>query len=103
MNTLRELQQWFTEQCNGDWEHQQGIIIESCDNPGWWVRIDLANTSLQKQRFETISENIDIRGYPTSDEWLRCYIENGVWKGAGDINKLETILEKFLSWAKTIV
>jgi hypothetical protein len=46
MDIFAELQRWYEAQCNGDWEHHNGITIESCDNPGWWVKIDLADTSL---------------------------------------------------------
>jgi hypothetical protein len=32
------LEQWYFRQCNGDWEHTHGIIIETLDNPGWAVQ-----------------------------------------------------------------
>ena len=31
--------------------------------------------------------------------WLRCYVEAGVFSGAGDPTTLEEILEIFLAWA----
>ena len=46
MNALQRLQDWYSAQCNGDWEHQQGVRIESLDNPGWALDIDLADTAL---------------------------------------------------------
>jgi len=33
-NLLQFLQEWYLEQCNGDWEHEFGIKIETLDNPG---------------------------------------------------------------------
>jgi hypothetical protein len=27
--------EWYTKQCNGDWEHSYGIRIDTIDNPGW--------------------------------------------------------------------
>lgn len=33
------------------------------------------------------------------DCWLHCYVEVGVWNGAGDGTKLRLILEQFLAWA----
>jgi hypothetical protein len=45
-DALTRLQEWYGEQCDGDWEHQSGICIETLDNPGWFVRIDLAGTAL---------------------------------------------------------
>jgi hypothetical protein len=102
MTTLEELQAWFSAQCNGNWEYEQGIIIESNEGPGWWVKMSLARTPLQGQKFPPISENIDRIGYPTSGDWIHCYSENDTWNGAGDNSKLETILKTFLTWAKSI-
>ncbi|UCH44768.1 MAG: hypothetical protein JSV11_10785 [Nitrospiraceae bacterium] len=41
MNNFDRLNRWYINQCNGDWEHQYGIVIETLDNPGWRVKIDL--------------------------------------------------------------
>jgi Immunity protein 53 len=43
---LASLQAWFQAQCDGDWEHQGGVIIETLDNPGWQVSVTLAGTSI---------------------------------------------------------
>lgn len=100
MNTLARLQTWYFRQCNGDWEHASGINIQSCDNPGWWVKIDLAGTPLQRQAFTEIAEGVDVRRFPQGSHWLSCYNENGIWQGAGDATQLERILEVFLAWAE---
>lgn len=44
MNLIQELERWYIEQCNGDWEHEFGIKIDTLDNPGWMIKIDLADT-----------------------------------------------------------
>ncbi|TMB85990.1 MAG: hypothetical protein E6J45_14585 [Chloroflexi bacterium] len=31
---LALLQHWYLSRCDGEWEHQRGITIESLDNPG---------------------------------------------------------------------
>jgi Immunity protein 53 len=41
---LSALENWYASQCDGDWEHSWGVHIETLDNPGWSVRIDLAET-----------------------------------------------------------
>jgi hypothetical protein len=41
---LTDLENWYQRQCNGEWEHEFGVKIETLDNPGWSVRIDLADT-----------------------------------------------------------
>jgi hypothetical protein len=100
MNTLKRLTQWYLRHCNGEWEHGQGVSIESCDNPGWWVKIALAGTELQLTPFVSVSENVDDNGFQKADRWLHCRVQDGVWEGAGDETQLERILELFLNWAE---
>ena len=45
-DTLAFLQEWLLAQSDGDWEDDQGIVIESLDNPGWCLKIGLAGTGL---------------------------------------------------------
>lgn len=45
--TVAWLQAWFASNCDGDWEHQEGIEIGTLDNPGWRVRINLTGTALE--------------------------------------------------------
>ena len=54
MDILADLQNWYISNCNGEWEHQHGINIESRDNPGWWVKIDLMTTELLNKPFEPV-------------------------------------------------
>jgi len=99
MDTLARLQAWYSRQCNGEWEHSSGISIQSCDNPGWWVKIDLADTGLHGCAFAEIAEGVDANRIAVAAEWLSCRVENGSWHGAGDAGKLDRILETFLAWA----
>lgn len=100
MNTLARLQAWYSRQCNGEWGHSSGISIVTCDNPGWWVRINLAGTPLQTAAFAEIAEGVDAGRFARGLSWLSCRSEDGVWHGAGDETKLERILEIFLGWAE---
>jgi len=43
---LVQLPQRYRGQCDGDWEHSYGVKIETLDNPGWLVTIDLTDTTL---------------------------------------------------------
>jgi len=98
-STLDRLAIWYRSQCDGDWEHTCGISIRSCDNPGWWVVIDLAGTALQDRAFTPISHEVDVNQHPVSEDWLHCQVRDGHWEGAGDSTKLEVIVESFLEWA----
>jgi len=100
MSTLNRIQSWYQRQCNGIWEHSLGVLIESTDNPGWWVKINIAGTKLEAVPFEEIRENVDDKLFPTGDRWLSCRAEGGTWHGAGDESKLPRILEAFVVWAE---
>ena len=92
-NELTELQVWYQSQCDGDWEHSNGIRIGTLDNPGWIVRIDLAETPLAGRSFPEISDlDPDVR-------WMHCRVVDGKFDGAGGVPMLGAILRAFLNWA----
>ena len=99
MDLLQALQEWYARHCDGEWEHRYGITIETCDNPGWRVQVDLTGTELQKRTFRPIVVNVDESGFQQQDRWLHCCIDDGVWRGAGDETRLSVILRAFVDWA----
>lgn len=100
MNEIEEIQEWFRQHCNGEWEHSQGIRIESCDNPGWWVHIELKGSPLAGKPFTRISRGISDDKMETEEEWLYCEVKDQVFDAAGDPAKLKVIFRTFLNWAK---
>ena len=100
MDLISEIQKWFQKYCNGKWEHNHGITITSCDNPGWWVKIDLRGTTLENKSFNRIRKGDFSQNIP-QPPWIDCYVEKGIFNGAGDIMQLSTILKHFIIWAKT--
>lgn len=38
---------WFAAHCDGDWEHDLGIRLETLDNPGWAIDVRIADTELE--------------------------------------------------------
>lgn len=89
MNTISLVQNWYKNQCNGDWEHSNGIVIETIDNPGWRVTIDLADTQLANISSELIELN------KSDDDWYFYHIKDEKFVAAGDPSKLDTILAVF--------
>ena len=89
MDILLSIQDWYAEQCDGDWEHSYSIKIESLDNPGWYVEIDLVNTSAELVKDTSIKSEVD------DNNWYNIQIENGQYKASGDPMKLLFLLEKF--------
>ena len=100
-SVLSRLELWYSHQCNGTWEHSLGVRIESCDNPGWWVKVNLEGTRLEHVAFPEIAEHVDAARGTQGSRWLHCGIEGRIWHRAGDETKLARILELFLDWAET--
>lgn len=93
MNELRRLQAWYAAQCDGVWEHDYGVTIESLDNPGWWVRIQLDGTALAGVPYDGVEDMAPER------DWLHTRVEGTTFHGAGGPDMLEEILRRFLDWA----
>lgn len=92
MDIINWLQDWYKQNCDGDWEHSYGINIYTIDNPGWSVNIELTDTNLEFKNFETIQI------YTNENNWINCKVANGKFIGSGDSDKLETILKIFKEW-----
>lgn len=91
MDNIQKLQLWYSKQCDGSWEHQYGVSIDTLDNPGWTVVVDLAGTDLQSAQLESIIEE------KTEQDWLHCKIQDGKFIGSGGPLKLGAILDSFLA------
>ena len=93
MTALRELESWFLSQCDGDWEHGEGIRIATLDNPGWAIDIDLVGTDVDNKKVE--ARRLD-RG---AHDWLHMFITDGKFKIRCGPTNLEQALDMFLRWA----
>ncbi|MBP5432611.1 immunity 53 family protein [Ruminococcus sp.] len=95
MNTIKWLEEWFGSLCDGDWEHFYGIKINTLDNPGWSVKIDIAETCYQ----DKVPVSVDIDN--GDDDWIKCYFKDNQFIGVGDASKLEMIISVFRKWIET--
>lgn len=99
---LARLQAWYQKHCNGEWENDLGVSIESTDNPGWWVKIDLRGTELESKSFAEVRRGETETPDP-QPPWMHCYIdEKRVFNGAGDPTTLQEILSTFLANGRTM-
>lgn len=85
---------WYATHCDGKWEHQFGVRIETLDNPGWIVEVDLTETELAERSYASRTVNRSQR------DWLNCKVENQRFIGAGDVTKLTELIREFLSFAE---
>lgn len=80
------LENWYENQCDGEWEHEYGIVIESLDNPGWHISIDLANTNIEIDEISWTLLEV------SEKNWLGFKIENNQFIGSGDQKKLNVLI-----------
>jgi hypothetical protein len=91
---LEWLQQWYLAQCDGEWEHHEGVTIESLDNPGWRIRISVKGTPVEGHPYE---RTIDER---TEQDWIHAWLEGGEWlAGCGPLN-LGEVVNLFRTWVE---
>ena len=87
-STIDKIQNWYLNHCNLDWEHQNGIKIDTLDNPGWSVLVNLIDTEFENTKFILEIENGD-------SDWIKIKANDNLFMGVGDPSKLSTILEIF--------
>jgi len=44
------IEKWYRSRCDGDWEHHWDASIETLDNPGWRIQLDLRETKAERFR-----------------------------------------------------
>ena len=95
MEIINWIEDWYLSQCDGDWEHEFGVEISNCDNPGWNVKIDLRYTPYEDftKEWELVEKG--------ENDWYGVKIENAVYDAAGDPKKLKFLLDGFREFVET--
>jgi hypothetical protein len=89
MEILSWIENWYQKNCDGYWEHSYSIKVETLDNPGWHISIDLGETNLENL-------NVDYQLIEHSEnDWYGYSIKEKVFSASGDPSKLEFLLNKF--------
>jgi hypothetical protein len=91
--SIDNLQRWYRSQCDGDWEHGEGIKIETLDNPGWSVSVSLLGTDLERANFDRVELQ------RSDEDWVHAWVEDDRWQAACGAMNLDEALQLFASWA----
>ncbi|MFN4241849.1 MAG: immunity 53 family protein [Tepidisphaerales bacterium] len=94
MDNLSWLMRWFGGRCDGAWESECGITIETVDNPGWMVRIDLDGTGLDPSSFRPVAVQ------RTESDWVECKVADGLFYAGAGVNNLDEVLGIFRRWVE---
>jgi hypothetical protein len=88
------MQKWYSTHCDGDWEHSNGIHIETIDNPGWSIKINVLGTELENKQFNKV--HIE----RSEHDWIFCSVQEGNFEGACGSLNLHEVLRIFRAWAE---
>ena len=92
MTSLERLEKWYSSHCNGEWEHQYGIEIDSLDNPGWRITIDLTGTTGENKTLDRMKLE------RTESGWLQYWVENRKFNAACGPKNLSELIDIFCNW-----
>jgi len=93
MTTLERLQSWYMKQCDGDWEHSNGITISTLDNPGWSIEIRIEETAVESKSFARLERE------KTETDWMHAWSTGQSFCVRCGPNNLEEALILFCDWA----
>ncbi|MFG3697676.1 Imm53 family immunity protein [Micromonospora sp. NPDC047620] len=91
---LTYLESWFVRQCDGDWEHEYGIRIETTDNPGWTIEVDLLGSDLEGRLLSRRKLE------PAVDRWVWVWSDGQRFNAACDASSLNVALQQFRVFAE---
>lgn len=80
--------------CDGDWEHEFGMKIDTLDNPGWSVEVDLAGTELEGLVAET--SKID----RSDADWLHWWSDGTHFYAAAGVTNLGEAVDAFQAFVE---
>ena len=94
MDEIDWLQAFYAEHCNGTWEQHYGLSLDTLDNPGWLLQVDLADTELADKPFVAV----EIERSET--DWLDCHLSEQQFVAAGGPKNLRELLLIFRAFVE---
>lgn len=88
MVLFQKLIDWYSIHCNGNWEHSYGFEINTLDNPGISLSIDLNETCLKNKSYIKELDNGDF-------DWYSIESKNNKFTIACSPNNFNTTLQFF--------
>lgn len=88
-DSLVFLQEWLLDHSDGEWEHDEGVTIESLDNPGWLLRVALTGTDLEG----AVLDKRELNGESAS--WVHAWADGTTFDAAAGPLGLGAAIEEF--------
>ncbi|MGD0268373.1 MAG: immunity 53 family protein [Candidatus Sulfotelmatobacter sp.] len=94
--SLSALEKWYASQCNGEWEHGCGVRIDTLDNPGWHVQIQLQGTKKQEATL------VPVKLTRSQDDWIFYWVEKQEFQITCGPENLSEAIDLFVSWFDSV-
>ncbi len=88
------LMYWFWSQCNGDWEHEYGIVLDTTSEGKWKLDISISNSILDGVEF--ISNDF----IANAGNEVECKFDNQSLVVYADTQNIIRVLQSFRAWAE---
>ena len=92
-DSLSFVTEWYQRHCDGEWEHAYGVRVDTIDNPGWSIEIDLVGTELQGSKLDWVKDGAD-----ADEVWLFWRSTGTKFEaacGAGDLDRAFSAFKNF--------
>ncbi len=99
-NALDWLAHWYAQRCNDEWEHGYGIKLDTLDNPGWTLTINLADTALSGKPFDRQDANLESEDGDPNIRWHSCWVEDNNFRAACGVYDLSNVISIFRQFAE---
>jgi hypothetical protein len=100
---LEWLMRWYLAECNSDWEHSYGLKIDTLDNPGWSLKIDLRETELEGRPFQRVAKGeaaSDLEEWQRSGSWWVADVKADAFEAACGPLDLPAVIQLFRDWVE---
>lgn len=96
------LMNWYVRQCNNEWEHSYGVKIDTLDNPGWSIEIDLRGTSSEGVHYTSKQgePSNDLNEWHELGSWWVAESDGARFKAACGPTDLSDVIGLFRSWVE---
>lgn len=91
---------WYVREYNNDWEHSYGVKIDTLDNPGWTIEIDLRETSMEGRPFEAKHGEVadDLDEWRKLGSWWSADADGVRFKASCGPTDLSAVIGLFREW-----
>jgi hypothetical protein len=102
-DNLMWLMRWYLSECNDDWEHSYGVKVDTLDNPGWTLKIDLRETGLQGKPFGKVEHGepaSNLEEWRSLGSWWVADVNDGRFDAACGPLDLPAVIQVFRDWVE---